>query len=516
VHTNPSTTRGAQVWLLYYLYGVERAGRLTNQRFLGQHDWYREGADALVAAQDELGGGQWKGVGHSEDNPHIATSLCLLFLSKGRRPILISKLKHAPVDDWNHHRTDLANLTNYVERQWKRDLTWQIIDTSHAEPDDLLQSPVLFLTGSAAPQFTDAQVHNLREYVDRGGFLFAEACCGGEAYDRAFRQLMRRMFPEPEHQLRLLPPEHPVWTAEERVDPRYMKPLWGIDLGCRTSVVYCPDDLGCFWELARVGREDKLPAKVNEQVSAVRSIGINVLAYATNRELKYKLEGTPPPESEFKNDPVERARIWIAKLRHSGGWNIAPQALPNLMKTVARNASLRVNVDSRELALTDPRLFEHHMIFMHGRNAFQFNPAERKQLRTFVERGGLLLADAICGSDAFAAAFRREMNATFSDHPLEPIPASHPLFSAAYGGFDLRRVGLRELQGGGGGPTRAVTKQVPPELEGIKVDDRYGVVFSPHDLSCALERHESIECPGYNREDAARIGLNVILYSLAE
>ncbi len=47
--------------LLYYLYGLERAGRLTARRFLplpsrpGQADradWYREGADYLVRQQD--------------------------------------------------------------------------------------------------------------------------------------------------------------------------------------------------------------------------------------------------------------------------------------------------------------------------------------------------------------------------------------------------------------------------------------------------------------------------------
>ncbi|OYV83000.1 MAG: hypothetical protein B7Z73_16610, partial [Planctomycetia bacterium 21-64-5] len=42
VHNNPGS-RGALGWLYYYLYGVERAGRLTNQRLIGGHDWYREG-----------------------------------------------------------------------------------------------------------------------------------------------------------------------------------------------------------------------------------------------------------------------------------------------------------------------------------------------------------------------------------------------------------------------------------------------------------------------------------------
>jgi hypothetical protein len=61
---------------------------------------------------------------------------------------------------------------------------------------------------------------------------------------------------------------------------------------------------------------------------------------------------------------------------------------------------------------------------------------------------------------------------------------------------------------------KAAVRQVEPELEGIKVGDRYAVIFSRYDISCALEKHESIECPGYTREDAARLGLNVVLYAL--
>jgi hypothetical protein len=39
-------------------------------------------------------------------------------------------------------------------------------------------------------------------------------------------------------------------------------------------------------------------------------------------------------------------------------------------------------------------------------------------------------------------------------------------------------------------------------------------VFSKFDLSCALEKHDSLDCQGYTRDDAERIGLNVLLYSL--
>jgi len=31
---------GGQQWRFYYLYGLERAGRLAGVRFLGEHDWF--------------------------------------------------------------------------------------------------------------------------------------------------------------------------------------------------------------------------------------------------------------------------------------------------------------------------------------------------------------------------------------------------------------------------------------------------------------------------------------------
>jgi hypothetical protein len=151
---------------------------------------------------------------------------------------------------------------------------------------------------------------------------------------------------------------------------------------------------------------------------------------------------------------------------------------------------------------------------MDGRNAFRLTDEERARLRTYLERGGLLFADAICSSPAFAESFRREIGEILRKAPLERIPANDPLWTSKYGGFDLATVTRRDPQPGGGSePLRAVLRKVPPELEGVKLDGHYVVIFSPYDISCALEKHDSLECRGYTREDAARIGLNVLLYA---
>jgi hypothetical protein len=499
---------------LYYMYALERVGRMTNQRFIGAHDWYREGVEVLLAQQDPLDGG-WTGNGLGESvDRNIATSLALLFLAKGRRPVLAAKAIHAPGDDWGNHRSDLANLTSFVEQVWHQDLTWQLVDVSKAKQvDDLLQSKVLYLSGKKAPEFTDHECALLRQYVDRGGFIFADACCEGGEFVAGFEVLLRRMYPREPYRLEILPPSHLIWSADRPVDPQRVRPLKGVDIGCRTAIVLSTNNLSCYWELARPGRYKELPPEIRKDVDACLAIGTNVLAYATNRDVKFKYELFQNTATKT-GDPTERGKILLARLAHGGGCATAPAAAANLMRLAGEKLDLRVRTEVPEISLTDPVLFRHHMVMMHGRFGFILSDAEREALRLYLERGGLLLADAICSSADFDASFRREMKIIASKTPLERIPPGDPIYSDKFGGENIARVGIRHPNRGGKGPIGNNVREDEPQLEGIKINGRYNVIYSRYDLSCALENHESLECEGYIREDAARLGLNVLSYSL--
>ncbi len=524
VTENPGT--GGPTWLFYYLYGLERVGRFSARRFIGEADWYLEGARMFAGVQDRLTG---RFTSPRLEDPLVATSFALLFLAKGRRPVIVAKSRHAPGNDWNRHGHDAAHLVEYVEGRWKKDypagLSWHVIDTPAAGRDDLLQAPVLWISGKEALDLGPDAGARLRRYVDEGGFVFAEACCpDSRDFDRRFRQLVGEMFPEPEYGLHMLPPEHPAWHAEEIVPPELHRPLLGVDYGCRTCLIYAsPTDglpqgampsLSCLWELGGPSRSALAPG-VRREVDAALAIGTNVLAYATNREVKRKDElfalpadEAPPPE------PIERGRIAIAKLKHAGMCDAAPAALANILRAAARELGVRVDDTPAQIDPGDKRLFDHHLVFMHGRQGFEFDAPRREKIATFLDRGGTLLADAVCANGAFAAAFRAEIALVLPGRVLEPIPADDPLFTAAeYGGYDIRQVELRE-PAGGDGPLAVRKRRVPPKLEGVRLGDRWAVIFSPYDLSCALERANSMECAGYGRDDAEKIALNVLLYSL--
>ena len=208
---------------------------------------------------------------------------------------------------------------NIVSRDWKSLLTWQVVDPGAATLPELLQAPIIFFNGHHAPQFSAIAKQNLRDSVEQGAFLFAEACCGSKEFDQGFKQLMTEIFPEPEYKLRPLSEDHPVWRSKHLLSPD-IHPLWGIEHGCRTVVIYSPMDLSCYWN-----QSETLPA--NTGVIKAIKVGQNVIDYATGREMPAdKL--TVRDVHNFKADAPKRGAFRMAKLKHAGRLERRPPGHP--------------------------------------------------------------------------------------------------------------------------------------------------------------------------------------------
>jgi hypothetical protein len=525
-HFSVGHNPGGGGWLLYYLYGLERAGRLSGRRFFGDHDWYREGAEFLIRGQAKRLG-SWQGDGSVENDPVVGTSFALLFLSKGLAPVLINKLKFHPAgakpgsEPWNLHPHDVRNLTELISglEGWPKLLTWQQIDidviTRHGGVQDLMQAPVLFFDGAEDPNFTDEQVQLLRDYVTQGGFILGEAACTKIDFDRAFRELITRMYPEGDHKLKRLTAEHPVFRSEYLIDPDTTE-LWGVDVGCRTSIIYSPHDLACLWDKWMVVDPPKRSKDMKGMITKANHVGVNIIAYATGREPRNKLDQSNLLVPSGKQDQIERGLLQIAKLRHTGGWDSAPQAVRNLLTALNAYAGVSASTKVKNLPASDPNLFKYPLVYMHGRNRFQMTRQEQEQLREYVNRGGVLFADACCGAPQFDRSFRDLMEQMFPSQKLQRIPANHEMFTSKVG-HDLPRVKRREPEANN--PQLALRTNVvegEPYLEGIEIDGRYVVIYSKYDISCALERQASVACTGYVYEDAVKIAVNVVLYSLLQ
>ncbi len=467
--------------LLYYLYAVERVGVLSARRRLAGRDWYREGAAALVAMQRREG--CWgSGVMSLPE-----TCFALLFLAKGKAPVLVHKLER--LHDWNNDPNDIRRLCAYFTQTTGQKVSWQIIDLG-ADLRDLLAAPVLYFNGHNAFAFKPEEVKKLREFIAQGGFIFAEACCGKRAFDQAFRAFAKQLFPE--RPLARLPDDHPVYSAFFRLKRNERRPLWGLRASCRTSIIYSPTDLSCAWEK-------------NSFDDPAFKLGLNVLAYATGLEpLRGKLERVKliQPAGE---GPALRGAFVLGQVKHGGDWEPDTRSAAGLLQFMRTRLNLDVASDKVPVTLTSPHLFDFPVLYMVSHHPLQLSDKEKSRLKLYLERGGFLFAESCCGNPVFDRSFRALMAELFPDHPLKRLPPTHPIFST---GFPLRSVTYR----------KAVRKEHPhltePWLEGVEIKGRLAVAYSKFGLGCGWENHPCLGCRGLVRDDALKLGADVVLYGL--
>jgi len=505
----------------YHLYGLERAGRLSGMRFFGEHDWYREGCEFIVAKQDP-GTGAWISRGGWDRWPHVNTSFALLFLSKGRTPVVISKLVHGNWPrvewdtDWNNDRNDLRHLTDFVSKSdvfKKKQIAWQTYDMMRAlyarannpnakdEADtvaDMRQSPILYITGhhSPLPRIQAREVNLIKRYIESGGFIFAEACCGNANFDKGFKQWVKNTW---DADLTFVESTHPVWTCFHQVQPTKLMEL---KIGCRTVMLYSPQDLSCQWES-------------NQHEGAARPafwLGANIIAYGTGR-IPPQPRLTPidiaAAEVEMK-EPRKRGYFQVRQLRHSADWQPAPKAMTNLLANVHKVTGLDVMPRAPSLLLGDSSTVRgSKFIYMHGRGDFRIDPKHLEPLQFTLTYGGLLFADACCGDKAFDKSFRKFAQDLFPKEKLVRVPADAKTRDRLFkGDVDLTAQNIKCR-------TTANGDMLPmePYLEGIQVNGRWVVLYSPYDIGCALEGNTSGDCVGYDPESALKIALAAVRYN---
>ena len=200
-------------------------------------------------------------------------------------------------------------------------------------------------------------------------------------------------------------------------------------------------------------------------------------------------------------------------LFRSGGGDETPRALANLVEVFRRETKALVDPKTPKLSATSQELEKYPIAYIHGRTKFSFSEEERQGLRKHFENGGVILGDAICGSQEFSKSMREEFSKVLPEAKWKLLPIDHPLFlKDGPGGYDLRNVALIDPTKGDVDLVKA-RRDGPAEIEALEWNDRILVLFSPNDLSCAMESKHSLQCKGYVREDAFRIGINLILYS---
>jgi hypothetical protein len=543
----------------YNIYGIERLGRLSGERFIGRHDWYRQGCEWLLARQEP--NGAFVGKGGIDAAPIISTSFALLFLAKGRTPVLISKMAWGDYQwrngmlvelslgergqiNWNRKHNDVRHIVEFCSRELFEGtpLSWQVYDARRLSFDNdlgpagrstkdkileevgvLLQSPLLYINGhgrivGGRGSLSPAYKEILKTYIEEGGFVLAEACCGDREFAESFKELMHELFPD--NSFRRLPPEHAIWSIVPGITPLDFPELEVLERGCRTVCVFCPKPLAGYWEEARFMPADgRKPANRGEKAYCLAR---NIVAYATGLELpKPKLTRTRLI-AKTPDTGVTRGHFRAAQL--DVGDRPAPDALKNLMAYLRQQARLEVASTSVVLPPSDDQLFLFKFMYLHGRQPLQLTDLDIETLQANLNTGGLLFVDAACNGfqawQQFDRSFRQFCARLYPNHklvlidPRTPDGQEDPLFRIAReAGIDLRQVRCRREKPDGSGPELEM-RTYPVLLEGIQVDGRWVVIYSKYDVGCAIEGHKAADCLGHDKDSALRIAAAVVLYSL--
>jgi hypothetical protein len=467
--------------MYYYLYGIERVGLASGYKYFGTADWYQRGATWLINHQQ--GDGSWKGKWGNV----VGTSFSMLFLVRGRRPVVFNKLEYD--GDWNNRPRDMASLTRWLSRKFeKRDVYWQIINLK-VPPREWHDAPIVYISGSKAPRFTAEDLAKVRRYVWQGGTVFSVTECGGQGFEEGIRKAYASMFPD--YPLTECEESHELYTARPGLARGGRKVIFHVaSNGVRPLGIHVSSDLAMSWQMMRVQTHEK-----DFQAAA------NVSLYVTNKSLRPRGTEHWPPAPEAAPSKTVR----LGRLKFAGNWNPEPLAYERFSRLLARERDVGVHVvEGVEIDKLGEANVE--LATLTGTGELELTEAQQEALRNFVEDGGTLVVDAAGGDRTFRKAAERLLKEIYGPR-LKRMAPTDPLFAldgAAIESFEYRRRTATRIPGN------------RPNLDAVIVGDRPGVIYSAEDITGALVGYASYKCDGYQPKTAFAIMRNVILSRLRQ
>src|SRR3954447_23423186 len=236
---------------------------------------------------------------------------------------------------------------------------------------------------------------------------------------------------------------------------------------------------------------------------------------------------TPTPESFDGSFTFCRIMFPFANDGDGGGWQVDyPRADINLSIRLSELTKTRISrqTDGEPnhlvMQLTDPAIFNCPFIMMTEVGAAYIGPAEAKNLREYLLKGGFLWADDFWGSYAWDH-WVSELSKVLppGEYPIKDLPKDHPLF---HGQFEVAGViqipSINAWGGPGGNTSERGADSAEPHARGISDSHGRLMVLITHntDYGDAFEREGddpryfyTFSVGGY------AFGINALLYTLS-
>ena len=195
-----------------------------------------------------------------------------------QNPVSVARIKYDGGGDWYGNRTTFVNLFRFMRENNNVETTEREIVLSITDKD-FFKYPIAYIAGHGNIKFSAPEASRLREYLIKGGFLWADDDYGMDPY---FRREMKKVFPESDWVA--LPFSHPVFHMQfnfsnglPKIHKHDGKPPQGFGLFWEGRLVcfYTYEcDLGDGWEDQDVHND---PQEMH--ILALR-MGANIVRYA--------------------------------------------------------------------------------------------------------------------------------------------------------------------------------------------------------------------------------------------
>jgi hypothetical protein len=475
----------------YALYGVERIGVASGRKYLGSINWYERGTDYLLKNQDAKSG-SW--------GNNIDTCLAMLFLARGRAPVLFNKLQYdanGKEGEWNERPRDIANLVHWIGKKTERDLNWQIVDLK-GPVSDLLDAPVLYISGNKPLAFSPGEEAKLREYCEDGGLIMGNPDCGSSAFSESFRKLGTHLFKD--YEFRNLPLNDPIYTSEQ-----YPRSSWkpaptvlGISNGVRELMLLTNNsDPARHWQLEETGHN-----------LADFELADDIVLYAIDKK-NLTEKGKTFVVTTDPAIPTNRT-IKLARLQYAGNWNPEPGGWRRMAAILHNNSHIDLQMSVARLGsnqLGDGKTGA-TVATLTGTSEFKLTAPQRQEIKDFVDGGGTLIVDAAGGDSEFATAAESELQSIFGDDAARQLKTNLPATDSIFNlpGGAIKEFTYRSFARASVGNART------PMLSAVTLGHRQAVFYSRMDLSGGLVGQPTDGVIGYDPAIATAIMTNLVVY----
>jgi hypothetical protein len=130
-----------------------------------------------------------------------------------------------------------------------------------------------------------------------------------------------------------------------------------------------------------------------------------------------------------------RAPVAINKLEYSvpaskgEAWNQRPRDVANVTQWIGKQSERRLNWQIVNVDSDPAQWLDAPILFISGSEDPAFNDVQKKNLRAYVESGGMIFANSDCGSAKFATALKKLGKDLFPAYEFRDLPPEHPIYT---------------------------------------------------------------------------------------